>query len=48
MEITAEEIITELQNQFPKELTICVQAIQLRKYQAKEQTNDQDDPDSTE
>lgn len=48
MEITAEEIITELQKQFPKELTICVQAIQIRKYQAKEHSHDQNDSDSTE
>lgn len=48
MEITGEEVIAEMQRQFPKELTICVQAIQLRKYQEKEHSHDQDDSDSTE
>lgn len=33
MNITLEEIAQEMQNQFPKEFTICVQAIQIRKLQ---------------
>ena len=34
MEIKPNEIIQELQNVFPKEFQICVQAIQIRKLQA--------------
>lgn len=33
IDIKAEDVITEMQNQFPKEFTICVQAIQIRKLQ---------------
>lgn len=43
MNINLEEIVQEVQNQFPKELTICVQAIQIRKLQ--EQAEGKDDGD---
>ena len=33
MNINLEELAQEMQNQFPKEFTICVQAIQIRKLQ---------------
>ena len=33
MNINLEEIVQEVQTQFPKEFTICVQAIQIRKLQ---------------
>lgn len=48
MDINVQEVIAEMERQFPKELTICIQAIQLRKYQEKENTHDQDNSDSTE
>ena len=45
IDITAEDVIAEMQNQFPKEFTICVQAIQIRKLQEQlpeEETVDAD------
>ena len=33
MNIDLQELAQEMQNQFPKEFTICVQAIQIRKLQ---------------
>ena len=33
MEIDPVEIIREIERQFPKELTICVQAVQIRMLQ---------------
>jgi hypothetical protein len=33
MEIDPVELIREMEQQFPKELTICLQAIQIRKLQ---------------
>ena len=33
MNISPEEVIQEFQRQFPKEFTICVQAIQIAKLQ---------------
>lgn len=33
MNISPEEVIQEFQRQFPKEFTICVQAIQISKLQ---------------
>lgn len=33
MEIDPVEIIREMERQFPKELTICVQAVQIRMLQ---------------
>ena len=33
MNIELKEIIEEIQNQFPREFTICLQAIQIRKLQ---------------
>lgn len=33
MDITYEELVAEFQKQFPKELTICAQAIQIAKLQ---------------
>lgn len=39
MNITLEEVVAEFQKQFPKEFTICVQAIQIVKLQ--EQVGDQ-------
>mgnify|MGYP001336898485 CR=1 FL=1 len=35
MEIDAVELVREMERQFPKELTICVQAVQIRKLQEK-------------
>lgn len=43
MNINLEEIVQEVQTQFPKEFTICVQAIQIRKLQ--EQVEDKGDGD---
>lgn len=33
MDISLEELIQEIQKQFPKELTIALQAVQIRKLQ---------------
>jgi hypothetical protein len=41
MELSPVEIINEVQKQFPKELTICIQAVQIRKL--TEQQDDTDD-----
>lgn len=35
MNITLEEVVAEFQKQFPKEFTICVQAVQIAKLQAQ-------------
>lgn len=40
MEISPVEVLQELERQFPKELMICVQAVQIRKL-----TEEQDDTD---
>jgi len=37
MNISPEEVIQEFQRQFPKEFTICVQAIQITKLQEQAQ-----------
>ena len=37
MNISPEEVIQEFQRQFPKEFTICVQAIQIVKLQEQAQ-----------
>ena len=34
MEITTQEIMNEMQNMFPKELQLCMQAITIRKLEA--------------
>ena len=44
-EISVNDIIEELQRQFPKELTIAVQAVQIRKMQ--EQLGASDDVEET-
>jgi len=41
MEVTPVEVLQEIERQFPKELRICVQAIQIRKL--TEEENDTDD-----
>ena len=41
MELSPVEVLQEVQNQFPKELMICVQAVQIRKL--TEQQDDTDD-----
>ena len=33
MEVDPVDVIREMERQFPKELTICVQAVQIRKLQ---------------
>jgi len=40
MSIDIQELVAEIERQFPKELTICVQAVQLRKYQQQENNNE--------
>ena len=40
MELTPVEVLQEVERQFPKELMICVQAVQIRKL-----TEEQDDTD---
>lgn len=37
MNITPEEAIQEFQRQFPKEFTICIQALQIAKLQEQAQ-----------
>jgi len=41
MELTPVEVLQEVERQFPKELMICVQAVQIRKL--TEQLDDTDD-----
>tara|TARA_R100001594_G_C3880701_1_gene225894 strand:+ start:439 stop:570 length:132 start_codon:yes stop_codon:yes gene_type:complete len=41
MEVTPVEVLREIERQFPKELMICVQAVQIRKL--TEEENDTDD-----
>ena len=41
MELTPVEVLQEIERQFPKELMICVQAVQIRKL--TEQQDDTDD-----
>jgi len=41
MEISPVEVLREIEKQFPKELMICVQAVQIRKL--TEEENDTDD-----
>jgi|TARA_Y100000289_G_C3908601_1_gene143330 hypothetical protein len=41
MELTPVEVLQEVERQFPKELMICVQAVQIRKL--TEQQDDTDD-----
>lgn len=43
MNISPEEVIQEFQRQFPKEFTICVQAIQIAKLQEQAQTKAPED-----
>ena len=42
MDIDIQELVAEMERQFPKELTICVQAVQIRKLkeQAKFEESD--------
>ena len=40
MELSPVEVLQEIERQFPKELMICVQAVQIRKL-----TEEQDDTD---
>lgn len=40
MDLDLVDILRELERQFPKELTICIQAVQLRKYQQQENNNE--------
>lgn len=47
MNITLEELAQEMQNQFPKEFTICVQAIQIRKLQEQQESNNEPENNST-
>lgn len=46
MNITPEEVINEFQRQFPKEFTICVQAIQIAKLQEQIQSKDDSHEDA--
>ena len=41
MELSPVEVLQEIERQFPKELMICVQAVQIRKL--TEQLDDTDD-----
>lgn len=40
MNVDMNELIAELERQFPKELTICIQAVQIRKLQEQAQEKD--------
>ena len=48
MELETIEIIREVERQFPKELTICVQSIQIRKLQEQLPTGESDDDELSE
>ena len=39
MEIDPVEVLREMERQFPKELTICVQAVQIRMLQEQSPAN---------
>ena len=39
MNISYEELVAEFQKQFPKEFTICAQAVQIAKMQAQLQAS---------
>tara|TARA_B100000700_G_scaffold196191_1_gene215916 strand:+ start:746 stop:874 length:129 start_codon:yes stop_codon:yes gene_type:complete len=42
MELTPVEVLQEIERQFPKELMICVQAVQIRKLtEEQDDTNDE-------
>lgn len=47
-QIEIQDIIDELQRQFPKELTIAVQAVQIRKMQETMQTDEPEVPRESE
>jgi hypothetical protein len=44
MELTPVEILQEIERQFPVELKVCIQAVQIRKL--LEEQDDQDDTDN--
>lgn len=43
MNVDIEEVIREVERQFPKELTICVQAVQIRMLQEQSASNEESD-----
>ena len=42
MNIDIQEVMKEIERQFPKELTICVQAVQIRMLQEQAHTHDEE------
>lgn len=42
MNIDIQEVMKEVERQFPKELTICVQAVQIRMLQEQAHTHDEE------
>ena len=42
MNVDIQEVLAELERQFPKELTICIQAVQIRKLQAEAAVEESD------
>lgn len=42
MNIDIQELVAELERQFPKELTICAQAVQIRKLQEQAESKESD------
>ena len=42
MNIDIQEVVAEMERQFPKELTICIQAVQIR--QLQEHTHTEEEP----
>ena len=42
MNIDIQELVAEMQRQFPKELTICAQAVQIRMLQEQAKSEESD------
>lgn len=43
MNVSMEEVMKEIERQFPKELTICVQAVQIRMLQEQSASIEESD-----
>lgn len=43
MNVDIQEVIKEVERQFPKELTICVQAVQIRMLQEQSVSDEESD-----
>ena len=46
MEINPNEILAEMQNRYPTELTICIQAVQIRTLQTQLNQEEENETDA--